>query len=263
MEVSRPAVVRVPLLQGSAVTLRPPASVTAGDAIHAGRKLVDKVKSRAALTGYCGTAAGFFNLARNPVETWDGITSIATTLLHGQVTGVGVHVGALVHLANHPSGLGRLAFNGALGLQSISSSTVGSLELYQGFKNRDWFLAKMGMADMVGAAAAATLAAGAPTAALTMSVVSSAAMVALVATNPREYSRIQKVATICDATVTTGFVCMMSGFAVLPAVAATTLTSLAGTLYMNVPSIRRRADKLIDGVLARFRPHPKPVTGGA
>ncbi|MHB2018142.1 MAG: hypothetical protein ACYCW6_14425 [Candidatus Xenobia bacterium] len=224
------------------------------------RDRIDHVKGRAALTGFAGTGAVAFGLVRHPIELIDTVGGIASSALHGNMVAMGDGLRHLVHHAFHPDGVADAVFKGAMGLQGVAYGAVGGLELYHGLRQHDAFVASMGTADLIGSLSSFMVVANAPVAAVTTSILASACMATLVATHPTRYSRVQKVATFCDAAESTATICMMSGVAVLPAMAASFALSVAGALYLNHQGFRRRANAALDRLISRRYPSGAALT---
>lgn len=215
----------------------------------------ERVKARSTLTGLIeplGITVGFL---QTPGETLEMFGQTGSALLHGNLGKASEGFEKIAYKGYHPEGVGGAVYRSAQGIEAVTGGAVGALEVYAGMESKDKFLVMMGGADLVGALGSASRAASMDGLALGLSVASTVGRTALVATNLDKFSRTQKVKTFLDAGGSVASSMMKSGIWVTPAMAVMTACGLGQLAYMNVSSVRGKADKVLDRV---FGPESEP-----
>lgn len=237
----------------SRTAVRPPPR-----SVQSARAWADTIKQRSTLVGLVQPAGILVGLAANPMASVTAAESIAGSVVHGNL---GAAVGQLkqqVIRATHPTGVGGIIFRSGLSLGAATDSTVGVLEMCGGLHAKDKYLAMMGGADLLTGASEAAMAAGIGIPAVALSVAAASAKTALVLARPHQYSRIQKVKTLCDAAQAVSTSMILAGVGVVPAMAVDALVGPAEMLYMNSRRFRAGVDHLIDGAVNRLTRSPGP-----
>ncbi|MGE0496175.1 MAG: hypothetical protein AB7S38_43625 [Vulcanimicrobiota bacterium] len=218
-------------------------------AVRSGRDLADKIKQRSTLVGLVEPAGMVLGAATQPLETLATFGDIASSVIHGDFGEAGSHLTGFVDDVLRPEGIGGIVYKSGLGLTAAVNTAVGGLELYEGLKNQDKYLALMGGADLLGAVSNVALMAGAPVPAMGINIVSQAGKVFLVLKNQSEFSRIQKAKTLFDAAGTVSSSLLRTGLATGPALVGNAVFGVGQILYMNHEGFRTRVDHLLDKIL--------------
>lgn len=219
------------------------------------KEWADWVKARSTLTGLIeplGITVGFL---QTPAESLHMFGQTGSALVHGDFGKMSHGFDQIADKAYHPNGVGGAIYRSAQGVEAVTGGAVGALEVYAGMESKDKFLMMMGGADLVGALGSASRAASMDGVALGLGVASTVGRTALVAANLDKFSRTQKVKTFLDAGGSVASSMVKSGFLVTPAIAVMSVCGLGQLAYMNVPSVRGKADKMLDRV---FGPEKKP-----
>ncbi len=188
------------------------------------------------------------SLAMHPMDTLGSVGAAGSSLIHGDFSGAVSEVKGLVDTGYKPQGILGGVFRAGQAAQALTGGLVGTLEVRQGLKTHDGFQVAMGGADLLGAAAAASVAVGNPTVGMGISFACAAAKVGMVAFRPERYTRIQKVDTMFSAAGAVSSAMLKAGVAVVPALIANALLGPTQLLYMNCKGFQARADRAIDWV---------------
>lgn len=235
----------------------------AGKDVQAGRDTIDTLKARSTLVGLVEPLSMAGGLAVNAGDTFSSVGTLASSLVHGDMGVAGDAMSHLVDRAFHPEGILGVTYRGGMAAEAVVGGLVGGLEIREGIKNKDSYLAWMGGADLLGSAASAATAVGSPAVGMGLSIACSAAKVALVARRPDQYSRVQKVATLFDAGGSISSAMLRAGVMVVPALVANALLGPTKMLYMNWDAFRARADRAIDWVVDHVHRSPHQGTSEA
>ena len=230
---------------------------------QAGRNLVDELKKRSTLVGLVQPAGIVVGLASHPIANAEALGQVASLAVHGQI---GAAAGALNRFASHavrPTGIGGVINGSTLGLQTVANAGIGSVELYQGLRNKDHALVYMGGADLLAGAASATQMAGAGLPAMGLALAAAATKVTLVTVHHGDYSRIQKAKVLFDAAGSISSAALRSGLAPLPGLVGNLVFGPGQMLYMNNAKVRAKVDHVIDWTLEHIHHHPHEATPAA
>lgn len=223
--------------------------------LQRGRDMADHFKRLETLSEVVEPIGMAVGVAGHPGEIWRAMGDVAHSTAQGDFGTATSQANTLVKDVVHPEGgAGEVIHKAGLVMKAAGAGVLGGMEIQQAIKNRDLSLGILGGAEVTMGLSAAAACMHQGGLALGLVAVAAAAKTGMMIAHPEDYSRLQKVATVCEVAEAVGEGMLEAGVVPLAALALRVGAPIVGALYANHHGTEQRVDRAIDWTAQRVRP---------